>query len=139
MYVCICNGVTEQQVRDAADAGCASVPDLTMRTCAGDPSGSCIGLAAQDAPAGMLARLAKANAQVAPLSACVQDVGGISVRATKQPAILLALRDYVRTPEGGSVVLRRTEKPLQPRDRTYDLRLDDGQWSFIAEAQPTPR
>ena len=100
---------------------------------------ACIGLAAQDAPAGMLARLAKADAQVAPLSACVQDVGGISVRATKQPAILLALRDYVRTPEGGSVVLRRTEKPLQPRDRTYDLRLDDGQWSFVAKAQPTPR
>ena len=100
---------------------------------------ACIGLAAQDAPAGMLARLAKANAQVAPLSACVQDVGGISVRATKQPAILLALRDYVRTPEGGSVVLRRTEKPLQPQDRTYDLRLDGDQWSFVAEARPTPR
>ena len=96
-------------------------------------------LAGEDAPAAMLARLAKADARVAPLSACVQDVGGISVRATKQPAILLALRDYVRTPEGGSVVLRRTEKPLQPRDRTYDLRLDDGQWSFVAKAQPTPR
>lgn len=100
---------------------------------------ACIGLAGEDAPAAMLARLAKADAQVAPLSACVQDVGGISVRASGKPALLLALRDYVRTPEGGSVVLRRTEKPLQPRDRTYDLRLDDGQWSFIAEAQPTPR
>ena len=30
MYVCICNGVTEQQVRDAAEAGCASVAELTM-------------------------------------------------------------------------------------------------------------
>lgn len=95
---------------------------------------ACIGLAAQDAPADMLARLAKAHAQVAPLSACVQDVGGISVRATKQPAVLLALRDYVRTPEGGRVVLRRTEQPLQPQDRGYQLRLDDGQWSFVAEA-----
>jgi len=95
---------------------------------------ACIGLAAQDAPRDMLARLAKANARVAPLSACVQDVGGISVRATKQPAILLALREYVRTPEGGRVVLRRTERPLQPQDRAYALRLDDGQWSFAAEA-----
>jgi hypothetical protein len=100
---------------------------------------ACIGLAAQDAPADMLARLAKADARVAPLSACVQDVGGISVRATKQPAVLLALRDYVRTPEGGRVVLRRTEQPLQPQDRGYQLRLDDGQWSFVAEAQPKPR
>jgi len=100
---------------------------------------ACIGLAGNDVSPEMLARLAKANANVAPLSACVQDVGGISVRATKQPAILLALRDYVRTAEGGSVVLRRTEQPLQPRDRTYDLHLDDGQWSFVAEAQPKPR
>ena len=100
---------------------------------------ACIGLAAQDAPPAMLARLAKANARVAPLSACVQDVGGIRVRSSGQPALLLALRDYVRTPEGGSVVLRRTERPLQPQDRTYGLRLDDGQWSFAAEAQPKPR
>ena len=100
---------------------------------------ACIGLAAQDAPPAMLARLRKANARVAPLSACVQDVGGIRVRASGQPALLLALRDYVRTPEGGSVVLRRTERPLQPQDRTYGLRLDDGQWSFAAEAQPKPR
>jgi len=46
MYVCICNGVTEQQVRDAAEAGCASVAELTMRTGAGANCGSCIGLAA---------------------------------------------------------------------------------------------
>lgn len=47
MYVCICNGVTEQQVRDAADAGCASVAELTMRTGAGANCGSCVGLAAE--------------------------------------------------------------------------------------------
>ena len=47
MYVCICNGVTEQQVRDAADAGCASVAELTMRTGAGANGGSCVCLAAE--------------------------------------------------------------------------------------------
>jgi hypothetical protein len=98
---------------------------------------ACIGLAGEDASREILARLAKAHARVAPLSACIQDVGGISVRATQQPAMLLALRDYVRTPGGGRVVLRRTERPLQPRDRAYDLRLDDGQWSFAAEAPAT--
>ena len=49
-----------------------------------------------------------------------------------------AARLSMRTPEGGSVVLRRTERPLQPQDRIYGLRLDDGQWSFAAEAQPKP-
>lgn len=47
MYVCICNGVTEQQVRDAAQAGCASVAELTMRTGAGANCGSCVGLAGE--------------------------------------------------------------------------------------------
>lgn len=42
MYVCICNGVTERQVREAADAGCASVSELTMRTGLGATCGSCI-------------------------------------------------------------------------------------------------
>ena len=47
MYVCICNGVTEQQVRDAAEAGCTSVPELTLRTGAGANCGSCVGLAGE--------------------------------------------------------------------------------------------
>ena len=47
MYVCICNGVTEQQVRDAADMGCDSVAELTMRTGVGANCGSCLGLAAE--------------------------------------------------------------------------------------------
>jgi bacterioferritin-associated ferredoxin len=42
MYVCICNGVTERQVREAADAGCTSVSELTMRTGLGATCGSCI-------------------------------------------------------------------------------------------------
>jgi hypothetical protein len=98
---------------------------------------ACIGLAGDDAPPRMLARLATAHPQVAPLSACIQGIDGIHVRETGKPAVLLALRDYVRTPDGGRVVLRRTERPLQPVDRTYGLRLDDGQWSFVAEAPVT--
>ena len=98
---------------------------------------ACIGLAGEDASPQMLARLAKAHPGVVPLSACVQDVDGISVRASGAPALLLALRDYVRSPEGGRVILRRTEQPLQPRDRVYALRLDNGQWSFVAEAPAT--
>ncbi len=42
MYVCICNGVTERQIRDAAEAGCGSVTELTMRTGVGANCGSCL-------------------------------------------------------------------------------------------------
>ncbi|MEO6226777.1 MAG: bacterioferritin-associated ferredoxin [Thermomonas sp.] len=45
MYVCICNGVTDHQIREAADAGCSSVSELTMRTGLGSTCGSCLPLA----------------------------------------------------------------------------------------------
>ena len=47
MYVCICNGVTDRQIREAADAGCDSVSEMTMRTGAGARCGSCLGLVAE--------------------------------------------------------------------------------------------
>ncbi|CTP93296.1 hypothetical protein XTPLMG728_3668 [Xanthomonas translucens pv. poae] len=45
MYVCICNGVTDRQIREAADAGCRSVSELTMRTGCGATCGSCLDMA----------------------------------------------------------------------------------------------
>lgn len=46
VYVCICNGVTDHQIREAAVAGCASVAELTMRTGCGATCGSCLDMAA---------------------------------------------------------------------------------------------
>ena len=45
MYVCICNGVTDRQIREAAAAGCTTVAELTMRTGAGATCGSCLDMA----------------------------------------------------------------------------------------------
>ena len=47
MYVCICHGVTDQDIRSAADAGCASVTELTMRTGLGSGCGTCAELAGE--------------------------------------------------------------------------------------------
>ena len=47
MYVCLCNGVTERDIRAAADAGCRTLPELTMRTGAGANCGSCLEMAAE--------------------------------------------------------------------------------------------
>lgn len=46
MYVCICNGVTDHQIREAAQNGVASVSELTMRTGCGATCGSCLDMAA---------------------------------------------------------------------------------------------
>ncbi len=42
MYVCLCNGITERDIRLAATAGCRSMAELTMRTGCGAGCGSCI-------------------------------------------------------------------------------------------------
>lgn len=47
MYVCVCNGVTEQDIRHAAAAGCGGMTELTMRTGCGSTCGSCVPLACE--------------------------------------------------------------------------------------------
>ena len=47
MYVCVCHGVTDHQIRRAAEEGVREVHELTMRTGAGSNCGSCLPLAAQ--------------------------------------------------------------------------------------------
>lgn len=47
VYVCICNQVTDHDIRQAAEAGCKSMPELTMRTGAGANCGSCVDMAAE--------------------------------------------------------------------------------------------
>ncbi|TDK19412.1 bacterioferritin [Luteimonas aestuarii] len=47
MYVCLCNAVTETDIRNAATAGCASMAELTMRTGAGACCGSCVEMAVE--------------------------------------------------------------------------------------------
>ncbi|AOL18302.1 bacterioferritin [Xanthomonas citri pv. malvacearum] len=45
VYVCICNGVTDHQIREAAENGCVSLAELTMRTGCGSNCGSCLEMA----------------------------------------------------------------------------------------------
>jgi len=47
VYVCLCNGVTDRQIREAAEAGCRTMPELTMRTGCGATCGSCVAMATQ--------------------------------------------------------------------------------------------
>ena len=45
MYVCLCNGVTEREIRQTAQAGCRTMSELTMRTGCGAGCGSCVEMA----------------------------------------------------------------------------------------------
>ncbi|MBS0213021.1 MAG: (2Fe-2S)-binding protein [Proteobacteria bacterium] len=41
MYVCLCHGITDRQIRDAVTAGCSTLDDLGARTGAGTGCGGC--------------------------------------------------------------------------------------------------
>jgi len=45
MYVCLCNGVTEREIRQTAHNGCRTMAELTMRTGCGAGCGSCVCMA----------------------------------------------------------------------------------------------
>jgi len=47
MYVCLCNGVTDREIRQVAEAGCRTISELTMRTGCGASCGSCVEMAMQ--------------------------------------------------------------------------------------------
>jgi bacterioferritin-associated ferredoxin len=62
VYVCICNGVTERQIREAAANGVRNVAELTMRTGCGASCGSCI-----DTAVALLEENAHENERQSPL------------------------------------------------------------------------
>jgi len=47
MYVCVCNGVTEQQIREAVRAGAATVSELGSKLGVAAGCGCCHAFAAQ--------------------------------------------------------------------------------------------
>ena len=47
MYVCICNGVTDRAIREAAACGARDLAELTAMTGCGSQCGSCVEVAQQ--------------------------------------------------------------------------------------------
>jgi len=45
MYVCICNSVTDEQIYQAAQAGCHDMAALTRHTGCGSTCGCCVDMA----------------------------------------------------------------------------------------------
>lgn len=42
MFICNCNGITEGQVREAAERGCASLRELSREMAVGTCCGKCV-------------------------------------------------------------------------------------------------
>jgi len=61
MYVCLCNGVTDHDIRRAAASGCRTLDDLTMQTGCGANCGCCLAMVAD-----LLAELSPSGLDAAP-------------------------------------------------------------------------
>ncbi|MGY0634754.1 (2Fe-2S)-binding protein [Luteimonas sp. A478] len=64
VYVCLCHGVTDSEIRDAATAGCGEMSELMMRTGCGSSCGSCI-----ETASGLLDEVHGRDAEDAPEAA----------------------------------------------------------------------
>ena len=42
MYVCLCNGITDSQIREAADSGCDNLRDLRRELGVGSQCAKCV-------------------------------------------------------------------------------------------------
>ncbi|MFN9174568.1 MAG: (2Fe-2S)-binding protein [Synechocystis sp.] len=47
MYICICRGITDQDIKDAADQGITSIQELSQSMGVGEDCGACHGHACQ--------------------------------------------------------------------------------------------
>ncbi len=63
MYVCICNAITDQQIRDAAEAGAGDLWALQSQLGVGSQCGSC-----KDSAAEILSELRSDNARQGKLA-----------------------------------------------------------------------
>jgi len=67
MYVCLCNGVTDHDIRRAVASGCRTLGDLTMQTGCGANCGCCLAMAAD-----LLAEVPPFGPDAAPDQAAMQ-------------------------------------------------------------------
>jgi bacterioferritin-associated ferredoxin len=69
MYICICNAITERQVRAAVDGGATSLDDLQFELGVGTCCGSCTVTAAEYLPGGRCSSVCEARLLTHPIAA----------------------------------------------------------------------
>jgi bacterioferritin-associated ferredoxin len=76
MYICVCNAVTERQVRASVDAGATSLDDLQFDLGVASCCGSCAATAVEYLPGGRCSSVCEVRAMTRPTSGvpiCDQD------------------------------------------------------------------
>jgi len=66
MYICVCNAVTERQVRSCVDAGATSLDDLEFELGVASCCGSCAATAAEYLPGGRCSSVCHVQSMAVP-------------------------------------------------------------------------
>jgi bacterioferritin-associated ferredoxin len=68
MYICICNAITERQVRASVDAGAASLDDLQFELGVATCCGRCAGTACEYLPGGRASSVCEVRNLTVPVN-----------------------------------------------------------------------
>jgi bacterioferritin-associated ferredoxin len=80
MYVCVCNAITERQVRASVDAGATTLGDLQFELGVATCCGCCAATAAEYLPGGRCSSVCEIR------SAAVQEPGAVHIADQNGPA-----------------------------------------------------
>ncbi|ALM85534.1 bacterioferritin-associated ferredoxin [Bordetella sp. N] len=97
MYICVCNAVTERQVRSCVDAGATSLDDLEFELGVASCCGSCAATAAEYLPGGRCSSVCHVQSVAVPsrgrlpgAAVALADQGGHAANSFPIPVIAAA-------------------------------------------------
>jgi bacterioferritin-associated ferredoxin len=90
MYVCVCNAITERQVRAAVDAGAATLDDLRFELGVATCCGCCADTAVEYLPGGRCSSVCEALPVNVPAATPIADQTGAAANTFPIPIVVAA-------------------------------------------------
>jgi bacterioferritin-associated ferredoxin len=91
MYVCVCNAITERQVRAAVDAGAASLDDLQFELGVATCCGCCAATAVEYLPGGRCSSVCEVRSLTHPAAGVpIADQSGSAANGFPIPVVAVA-------------------------------------------------
>ncbi|OZI21221.1 bacterioferritin [Bordetella genomosp. 9] len=90
MYVCVCNAITERQVRAAVDGGAATLDDLQFELGVATCCGTCAATAAEYLPGGRCSSVCEVRALTHAAAVPIADQSGSAANGFPIPVVAAA-------------------------------------------------
>ncbi|CAM3609862.1 (2Fe-2S)-binding protein [Bordetella sputigena] len=90
MYVCVCNAITERQVRAAVDEGAATLDDLQFELGVATCCGTCAATAVEYLPGGRCSSVCEARTMTHAAAVPIADQSGSAANGFPIPIVAAA-------------------------------------------------